>query len=87
MLCKSKTIYEVNLLNNFIIHRYVGKYMSYKELQEYRKENFTRVYITNFGEELTVEKLKDMFKGCGIITSCRVSTYLPYSALLSATCQ
>lgn len=54
---------------------YVGKWMSRKERLEQlgdRAKNFTNVYIKNFGEDLTDEKLRTMFEVYGKIVSARV---------------
>jgi polyadenylate-binding protein len=54
---------------------YVGKWMSRKERLEQlgdRAKHYTNVYIKNFGDDLTDEKIRDMFEVYGKIISARV---------------
>lgn len=54
---------------------YVGKFISRKEREKELGEKaklFTNVYVKNFGEDMTDEKLKDMFEKYGTITSHKV---------------
>lgn len=38
-----------------------------------RAKKFTNVYVKNFGDSLTDEKLRELFETCGTISSCKVS--------------
>lgn len=54
---------------------FVGEFMSKRERHEKlgdQQKKFKNVFIKNFGETLTVEKLHDMFGKFGEITSCVV---------------
>jgi polyadenylate-binding protein len=71
----NKSIEKVNgmLLNGKKV--YVGKFISRKEREKELGEKaklFTNVYVKNFGEDMTDEKLKDMFEKYGTITSHKV---------------
>lgn len=71
----NKSIDKVNgmLLNGKKV--YVGKFISRKEREKELGEKaklFTNVYVKNFGEDMTDEKLKDMFEKYGTITSHKV---------------
>ena len=68
-------IQKVNgmLLNEkkVFVGRFVPRKEREKELGEKAKK-FTNVYIKNFGDDLTDEKLKEMFSKYGKITSHKV---------------
>ena len=68
-------IQKVNgmLLNEkkVFVGRFVPRKEREKELGEKAKK-FTNVYIKNFGDELTDDKLKEMFNKFGKITSYKV---------------
>lgn len=68
-------IQKVNgmLLNEkkVFVGRFVPRKEREKELGEKAKK-FTNVYIKNFGDDLTEEKLKEMFSKYGKITSHKV---------------
>lgn len=71
----NKSIDKVNgmLLNGKKV--YVGKFVSRKEREKELGEKaklFTNVYVKNFGEDMTDEKLKEMFEKYGTITSHKV---------------
>ncbi|XP_012252328.1 polyadenylate-binding protein [Athalia rosae] len=71
----NKSIDKVNgmLLNGKKV--YVGKFIPRKEREKELGEKaklFTNVYVKNFGEEMTDEKLRDMFEKYGPITSHKV---------------
>lgn len=71
----NKSIDKVNgmLLNGKKV--YVGKFISRKEREKELGEKaklFTNVYVKNFGEDMTDDKLKDMFEKYGTITSHKV---------------
>lgn len=71
----NKSIDKVNgmLLNGKKV--YVGKFIPRKEREKELGEKaklFTNVYVKNFGEDMTDEKLKDMFEKYGTITSYKV---------------
>ncbi|XP_033209213.1 polyadenylate-binding protein 4-like isoform X2 [Belonocnema kinseyi] len=71
----NKSIDKVNgmLLNGKKV--YVGKFIPRKEREKELGEKaklFTNVYVKNFGEDMTDEKLKDMFEKYGTITSHKV---------------
>jgi polyadenylate-binding protein len=71
----NKSIDKVNgmLLNGKKV--YVGKFISRKEREKELGEKaklFTNVYVKNFGEDMTDEKLKEMFEKYGTITSHKV---------------
>lgn len=71
----NKSIDKVNgmLLNGKKV--YVGKFISRKEREKEMGEKaklFTNVYVKNFGEDMTDEKLKEMFEKYGTITSHKV---------------
>ena len=74
-------IQKVNgmLLNEkkVFVGRFVPRKEREKELGEKAKK-FTNVYIKNFGDELTDEKLKEMFSKYGKITSHKVVSRLPF---------
>lgn len=56
---------------------YVGRFIPRKEREKELGEKaklFTNVYVKNFGDELSDEKLKDMFEKYGTITSHKVMT-------------
>ena len=53
------------------VGRFVPRKEREKELGEKAKK-FTNVFIKNFGDELTEEKLKEMFSKYGKITSHKV---------------
>lgn len=56
---------------------FVGRFMSRKERLEAmgdRARYFTNVYIKNFGDDLTDEKLRDVFEVYGKIVSAKVMT-------------
>ena len=52
-----------------------------KELGEKAKK-FTNVYIKNFGDDLTDDKLKEMFNKFGKITSYKVVSFMVLYLLL-----
>ncbi|XP_016843551.1 polyadenylate-binding protein 4-like [Nasonia vitripennis] len=71
----NKSIDRVNgmLLNGKKV--YVGKFISRKEREKELGEKaklFTNVYVKNFGEDMTDDKLKEMFEKYGTITSHKV---------------
>ncbi|XP_014208058.1 polyadenylate-binding protein 4-like [Copidosoma floridanum] len=71
----NKSIDKVNgmLLNGKKV--YVGKFVSRKEREKELGEKaklFTNVYVKNFGEDMTDEKLKEIFEKYGTITSHKV---------------
>lgn len=71
----NKSIDKVNgmLLNGKKV--YVGKFISRKEREKELGEKaklFTNVYVKNFGEDMTDDKLKEMFEKYGTITSHKV---------------
>ncbi|EGI70257.1 Polyadenylate-binding protein 1 [Acromyrmex echinatior] len=71
----NKSIEKVNgmLLNGKKV--YVGKFIPRKERQKELGEKaklFTNVYVKNFGEDMTDDKLKEMFEKYGTITSHKV---------------
>ncbi|XP_066601179.1 polyadenylate-binding protein 1-A [Prorops nasuta] len=71
----NKSIDKVNgmLLNGKKV--YVGKFIPRKEREKELGEKaklFTNVYVKNFGEDMTDEKLKEMFEKYGAITSHKV---------------
>ncbi|XP_011708059.1 PREDICTED: polyadenylate-binding protein 4-like [Wasmannia auropunctata] len=71
----NKSIEKVNgmLLNGKKV--YVGKFIPRKERQKELGEKaklFTNVYVKNFGEDMSDDKLKDMFEKYGTITSHKV---------------
>lgn len=71
----NKSIDKVNgmLLNGKKV--YVGKFIPRKEREKELGEKaklFTNVYVKNFGEDMSDEKLKDMFEKYGCITSHKV---------------
>ncbi|XP_051162843.1 polyadenylate-binding protein 4-like [Leptopilina boulardi] len=71
----NKSIDKVNgmLLNGKKV--YVGKFIPRKEREKELGEKaklFTNVYVKNFGEDMSDEKLKDMFEKYGTITSHKV---------------
>ncbi|XP_034937467.1 polyadenylate-binding protein [Chelonus insularis] len=71
----NKSIDKVNgmLLNGKKV--YVGKFIPRKEREKELGEKaklFTNVYVKNFGEDMTDEKLKEMFEKYGTITSHKV---------------
>ncbi|XP_015587756.1 polyadenylate-binding protein 1 isoform X2 [Cephus cinctus] len=71
----NKSIDKVNgmLLNGKKV--YVGKFIPRKEREKELGEKaklFTNVYVKNFGEDMTDDKLKEMFEKYGTITSHKV---------------
>jgi len=71
----NKSIDKVNgmLLNGKKV--YVGKFISRKDREKEMGEkakHFTNVYVKNFGEDMTDDKLKEMFEKYGTITSHKV---------------
>ncbi|KAK0087877.1 hypothetical protein PV325_013866 [Microctonus aethiopoides] len=71
----NKSIDKVNgmLLNGKKV--YVGKFIPRKEREKELGEKaklFTNVYVKNFGEDMSDEKLRDMFEKYGSITSHKV---------------
>ncbi|XP_043285107.1 polyadenylate-binding protein [Venturia canescens] len=71
----NKSIEKVNgmLLNGKKV--YVGKFIPRKEREKELGEKaklFTNVYVKNFGEDMSDEKLKEMFEKYGTITSHKV---------------
>ncbi|XP_011298110.1 polyadenylate-binding protein [Fopius arisanus] len=71
----NKSIDKVNgmLLNGKKV--YVGKFIPRKEREKELGEKaklFTNVYVKNFGEDMTDDKLKEMFEKYGTITSYKV---------------
>lgn len=71
----NKSIDKVNgmLLNGKKV--YVGKFIPRKEREKELGEKaklFTNVYVKNFGEDMTDEKLREMFEKYGTITSHKV---------------
>ncbi|XP_011708061.1 PREDICTED: polyadenylate-binding protein 4-like isoform X2 [Wasmannia auropunctata] len=71
----NKSIDKVNgmLLNGKKV--YVGKFIPRKEREKELGEKaklFTNVYVKNFGEDMTEDKLRDMFEKYGTITSHKV---------------
>ena len=72
-------IQKVNgmLLNDkkVFVGRFVPRKEREKELGEKAKK-FTNVYIKNFGEDLSEEKLTEIFSKFGKITSFKVSCFL-----------
>ena len=60
------------------VGRFVPRKEREKELGEKAKK-FTNVFIKNFGDELTEEKLKEMFSKYGKITSHKVVSGLGIS--------
>lgn len=56
---------------------YVGRFMTRRERMEIlgdKAKKFTNVYMKNFGEGLTEEKMRDMFEAYGKIISAKVMT-------------
>ena len=85
-------IQKVNgmLLNEkkVFVGRFVPRKEREKELGEKAKK-FTNVYIKNFGDDLSDDKLKEMFTKFGKITSYKVvsrSNYLMIYAIRSPFC-
>lgn len=71
----NKSIDKVNgmLLNGKKV--YVGKFISRKDREKEigeKSKHFTNVYVKNFGEDMTDDKLKEMFEKYGTITSHKV---------------
>ena len=80
-------IQKVNgmLLNEkkVFVGRFVPRKEREKELGEKAKK-FTNVFIKNFGDDLTDEKLKEMFSKYGKITSHKVvSTVIGFDVILN----
>jgi polyadenylate-binding protein len=70
-----KAIEKVNgmLLNGKKV--FVGRFMSRKERLELlgdKAKKFTNVYVKNFGEDMTDDKLKEMFEAHGKVVSAKV---------------
>jgi polyadenylate-binding protein len=54
---------------------FVGRFMTRRERYDMmgdRAKKFTNVYVKNFGEALSDDKLRELFETCGPITSCKV---------------
>ena len=54
---------------------FVGRFMTRRERVDQmgdRAKKFTNVYVKNFGESFTDEKLRVYFEQCGPISSCKV---------------
>ena len=67
--------WNVILILFIVFQVYVGKFIPRKEREKELGEKaklFTNVYVKNFGEDMTDEKLKDMFEKYGTITSHKV---------------
>lgn len=57
----------------FLICRFVGPFIPRKErLKSRDTSKFTNIYVKNFDESMTDEKLKELFSPFGTITSCKV---------------
>ncbi|KAL6449349.1 hypothetical protein ACFW04_000748 [Cataglyphis niger] len=71
-------IYDLSILICLFCSRaqvYVGKFIPRKEREKELGEKaklFTNVYVKNFGEDMTDDKLKEMFEKYGTITSHKV---------------
>ena len=70
---------EINLINSRLLLNekkvFVGRFVPRKEREKElgeKAKKFTNVYIKNFGDDLTDDKLKEMFNKFGKITSYKV---------------
>merc|ERR1719471_772068 len=74
----NKAMNAIQKVNGMLLNEkkvFVGRFVPRKEREKElgeKAKKFTNVYIKNFGDELTDEKLKEMFSKYGKITSHKV---------------